>query len=183
MLLFSAGHETTTGLIGNAVLTLLRHPEQLRRLGAEPARVRPAANEFLRYEPSIHMTSRMAIADVDAGGVTIPAGDAVVILLAAANRDPARFTDPDTFDVGRPDNEPLTFGGGFHHCLGHALARLETEIAIATLLRRCPALRLVETEPPVWLETVTVRALKRLDVTFDRYAADARATSQPEAPA
>jgi len=166
MLLFSAGHETTTGLVGNAVLTLLRHPEELRRLAAEPRRVRTAVSEFLRYEPSIHMTSRMAVADVEVGGQAIAAGDVVVILLAAANRDPARFVDPDRFDPERTDNEPLTFGGGVHHCLGHALARLETEIAIAGLLHRCPALRFAGTDQPAWLETVTVRGLKTLAVAF-----------------
>jgi cytochrome P450 len=168
MLLFSAGHETTTGLIGNAVLTLLRHPDQLRVLAADPRRVRGAVSEFLRYEPSIHMTSRMALADVTVGGQTIAAGDVVVILLAAANRDPGRFDDPDRFDAGRVDNEPLTFGGGFHHCLGHALARLETEIAIATWLRRCRAPRFAAGSEPAWLDTVTVRGLKALDVAFDR---------------
>ena len=173
MLLFSAGHETTTGLIGNAVLTLLRHPEQLGRLAADPRRVRTAVSEFLRYEPSIHMTSRMAVAAVEVGGQRIAAGEVVVILLAAANRDPARFVDPDTFDPERADNEPLTFGGGVHHCLGHALARLETEIAIASLLRRCPALRFAGADAPQWLETVTVRGLKTLAVGFDRRPAAA----------
>jgi cytochrome P450 len=180
MLLFSAGHETTTGLIGNAVLTLLRHPEQMQRLATEPGRIRDAVLEFLRYEPSIHMTSRMAVADVEAGGTTIAAGDVVVVLLAAANRDPDRFADPDTFDVGRVDNEPLTFGGGLHHCLGNALARLETEIAIATLLRRCPALRRADTDPPTWLDTVTIRGLKKLDVAFEPQASRRRSAEPPQ---
>ncbi len=179
MLLFSAGHETTTGLIGNAVLTLLRHPEHLRRLAADPRRVRTAVSEFLRYEPSIHMTSRMAVADVAVGDQPIAAGDVVVILLAAANRDPARFVAPDTFDPERADNEPLTFGGGVHHCLGHALARLETEIAIAGLLRRCPALRFAGAAQPAWLETVTVRGLKTLDVAFQPATGAAFAEASP----
>jgi hypothetical protein len=179
MLLFSAGHETTTGLIGNAILTLLRHPAQMQQLAGDPAHVRHAVLEFLRYEPSIHMTSRMAVADIETGGKTIAAGDVVVVLLAAANRDPARFADPDRFDVGRLDNEPLTFGGGLHHCLGNALARIETEIAIATLLRRLPALRFANADPPTWLDTVTVRGLQKLDVAFDRQARRRTAAAEP----
>ncbi len=167
MLLFSAGHETTTSLVGNAVLTLLRHPDQMHRLAIDPPRVRAAVLEFLRYEPSIHMTSRVAIADVAVGETMIVAGDVVVVLLAAANRDPARFAEPDRFDAARIDNEPLTFGGGIHHCLGNALARIETEITIATLLRRCPALRFAGSETPMWLDTVTIRGLKQLQVAFE----------------
>lgn len=167
LFLFSAGHETTTGLIGNAMLALFRHPDQWRKLASEPGLVRSAVHEFLRYDSSVQMAGRVATADVEVGGRTIAAGDVVVVLLGAANRDPERFADPDVLDVGRANNEPLSFGGGIHHCLGAALGRLEIESAIGTLLRRFPALRpAAEHEPLTWRDTVAIRGLQSLPACF-----------------
>jgi cytochrome P450 len=124
-------------------------------------------SEFLRYDPSVQMAGRVATADVEIGGKTIAAGDVVVVLLGAANRDPARFDDPDALDVARPNNEPLSFGGGIHHCLGAALGRLETEIAIGTLLRRCPRLHPASEDTRLaWRDTVAIRGLQTLPARF-----------------
>ncbi len=142
VLLYVAGMETTVGLIGNAVSALLRHPEQWRRLCADPTLVRGAVEECLRYDPPVHAVSRRALADVPLGGETIRAGDKVLCLLAAANRDPEVFPDPDRFDIGRRDGDHLAFGTGIHSCLGALLARAEAEEAIAALARRFPDMTL-----------------------------------------
>ncbi len=167
LFLFSAGHETTTGMIGNAVSALFRHPDQWRALVAAPELARAATVEFLRYDPSVQMAGRVATADVEIGGRTIHAGDVVVVLLGAANRDPERFTDPDVLDVRRSGNEPLSFGGGIHHCLGAALGRLEIETAIARLATRFPRLHPADGEAPLrWRDTVAIRGLETLPAGF-----------------
>jgi cytochrome P450 len=165
VLLAVAGHETTTHLIGNGVLALLRHPDQLARLRAEPGMLPSAVEELARYDGPVQRTWRMTTTVVELGGRTIPAGALVVAVLGAANRDPARFPEPDRLDLARPDNAHLAFGAGIHHCLGAALARLETAIAIGALLRRMPRLQLAMTRPE-WRESSLVRGLAALPVAF-----------------
>jgi cytochrome P450 len=138
-----AGHDTTTNLIGNGLVALHRHPDQLAAVLADPDRIVPAVEELVRFDPPAHhATFRYAVEDVEVGGVTIPAGGQVVVGLAAANRDPARFAAPDDLDVDRPDQRHIGFGHGIHHCLGARLARLEAHEALGSLLRRFPHLRI-----------------------------------------
>lgn len=131
-----AGHETTVTLIGNGLLLLLRNPEQMARLRADRSLVRSAVEEFLRCEPGGNMILRVAKEDVDICDVPIPAGSPILGMIGAVNRDPARFDDPDSVDVGRPANAHFTFGGGPHVCLGASLARLEGQVAFNALLDR-----------------------------------------------
>lgn len=140
MLLLGAGHETTTNLIGNAALALLRHPDERRRLQQNPALIGTAVEEFLRYDSPIQATDRVATEDCEIDGRPIRRGQLVAAVLGAANRDPARFPDPNRLDLGRADNDHLAFGRGVHFCLGAALARLEAQIAIPALLARYPRL-------------------------------------------
>jgi len=142
-LLLVAGHETTVNLIGNGVLALLRHPDQLALVRDDPALIQPAVEELLRYDGPVETsTMRYALEDLELAGAAIAKGDAVLVVLASANRDGAQFPDPDRLDVTRPDNRHLAFGKGLHYCLGAPLARMEATIALATLLRRLPGLRL-----------------------------------------
>jgi cytochrome P450 len=141
--LIVAGHDTTASLIGNSVVALLEHPEQLDQLRADPAKLAVAVEELLRYDaPVPHSTFRYAVAPMDIGGVTIPAGAQVIISLAAACRDRGRFADPDELDISRAESRHLAFGHGIHHCLGAPLARMEGQLALGSLLRRFPELRL-----------------------------------------
>ena len=164
ILLFGAGHETTVNLIGNGLLALHRHPAQLALLKAQPGLLPGAVEEFLRYDSSVQMTSRVALEDIpDLGGRPVPRGETVMCLLGSANRDAAAYPDrPEQLDITRPDVKPLSFGGGIHHCLGAQLARIEAEVAIGTLLRRLPGLRLDDAEHPEWRPTFVLRGLKRL---------------------
>jgi len=146
-LLLIAGHETTTNLIGNATLALLRNPAELARLRAQPDLAASAVEEFLRYDGAIAGTARQAKEDVHLSGGVVPAGAVVMAVLPAANRDPAIFTDPERFDVSRGDTRHLGFGGGPHACLGAALARMETRIAMTALLARYPRIELAVSEP------------------------------------
>jgi cytochrome P450 len=146
VLLVTAGFETTMSLISNAVRTLLLHPEQLEALRANPALASSAVDEVLRYEPPALWTSRYATEDIDVHGTVIPRDANVLFSSVAANRDPARYPDPDRFDITRTDIRPVTFGGGVHSCIGAQLARVEVEIALATLFARLPTLRLVSPE-------------------------------------
>ena len=164
ILLFGAGHETTVNLIGNGLLALHRNPDQLALLKATPSLVTNAIEEFLRYDSSVQMTGRVALEDIDdLGGKKIPEGESVLCLLGSANRDPAVYPDrPDYLDITRPNIKPLSFGGGIHYCVGAQLARIEAEIAIATLLRRLPHLRIDNVESPEWRPTFVLHGLKRL---------------------
>jgi cytochrome P450 len=140
--LLIAGFETTIGLIGNGVLALLRHPEQLALLRAQPERIGGAIEECLRYDGPIPLTPRFLHEEVEIGGKRIPKDAQVWAMLLAANRDPARFPDPDRFDITRAGNPHLAFGGGAHFCLGAHLARMEAQVAIGTLVRRFRAFAL-----------------------------------------
>jgi cytochrome P450 len=168
MLLFGAGHETTVNLIGNGLLALHRNPDQLALLKANPALITNAIEEFLRYDSSVQLTGRVALEDIDdLGGKKIPKGESVLCLLGSANRDPEVYPDhPDRLDITRPNVRPLSFGGGIHFCLGAQLARLEAEVAIATLLRRLPDLRLDDAENPKWRPTFVLRGLKTLPASW-----------------
>jgi len=148
ILLFGAGHETTVNLIGNGLLALYRNPDQLALLKARPELITNAIEEFLRYDSSVQLTGRVALEDIeDLGGKRIPKGETVLCLLGSANHDPAVYPDhPERLDITRPNVRPLSFGGGIHFCLGAQLARIEAEIAISTLLRRLPELRLDDAE-------------------------------------
>jgi cytochrome P450 len=141
--LIVAGHDTTASLIGNSVVALLRHPDQLATLRANPDQMHAAIEELLRYDaPVPHATFRYALEPIDLGGVTIPAGAQVIINLAAANRDPDKVTNPDTLAIDRTDARHLAFGHGVHFCLGAPLARMEGVLALNSLLQRFPELRL-----------------------------------------
>ncbi|MBR9970331.1 cytochrome P450 [Magnetospirillum sulfuroxidans] len=158
-----AGHETTVTLIGNGLLLLLKNPEQMERLRADPTLVRPAVEEFLRAEPGGNMILRVALEDFAVAGTTIPAGAPVIGMIGAINRDPARFDDPDSIDVGRASNAHFTFGGGPHICLGAPLARLEGQIAFTALLKRWPKITLDGV--PEWrLDRLNARGLATLPV-------------------
>jgi cytochrome P450 len=168
ILLFGAGHETTVNLIGNGLLALYRNPDQLALLKADPSLISNAIEEFLRYDSSVQLTGRVALEDIDdVGGKKIPKGESVLCLLGSANRDPAVYPDrPDRLDITRPRIRPLSFGGGIHLCLGAQLARIEAEVAISTLLRRLPELRLDDAENPEWRPTFVLRGLKRLPASW-----------------
>src|SRR4051812_11934804 len=168
ILLFGAGHETTVNLIGNGLLALFRNPDQLALLKADPALITNAVEEFLRYDSSVQMTGRVALEDIeDLGGKRIPKGESVLCLLGSANRDPAVYPDqPDSLDITRPNVKPLSFGGGIHFCLGAQLARIEAEVAIATLLRRLPELKLDNAENLEWRPTFVLRGLKVLPASW-----------------
>ena len=168
ILLFGAGHETTVNLIGNGLLALHRNPDQLALLKANPGLITNAIEEFLRYDSSVQLTGRVALEDIeDLGGKRIPKGENVLCLLGSANHDPAVYPDrPGSLDITRPNVKPLSFGGGIHFCLGAQLARIEAEIAIATLLRRLPDLRLDDAENPQWRPTFVLRGLKELPASW-----------------
>jgi cytochrome P450 len=141
--LIVAGHDTTASLIENGVVALLRHPAQLDAIRSDPTKLAAAIEELLRFDaPVPHATFRYAVAPVDLGGATIPAGAQVIISLAAANRDPHHYDDPHALDIDRPPGRHLAFGYGSHFCLGAPLARLEGQLAFGTLLRRFPHLQL-----------------------------------------
>jgi cytochrome P450 len=167
ILLFGAGHETTVNLIGNGLLALHRNPDQLRLLIDDPGLMPNAIDELLRYDSSVQVTGRTTLEDIDdIGGIAMPKGQSVICLLGAANRDPAVYADPDKLDIKRADIRPLSFGGGIHYCLGAQLARIEGEIAIATLLRRLPKLRIDDLDHPDWRQTFVLRGLNKLPASW-----------------
>lgn len=163
-LLLVAGHETTVNLIGNGTLALLRNPEQLALLRRSPELVGPAVDEFLRFDGPVQITQRVVTQDMTVVGCPVKRGDEIMLVLGAANRDPAAFPDPHKLDVTRDARRHVGFGGGIHHCLGAALARMEGQIAFATLLDRFPRLELAGT--PERRPTFTLRGLETLPVSF-----------------
>ena len=167
-LLLSAGHETTVNLIGSGMLALLQHPDELERLRSEPALIKPAVEELVRFVvPAETASQRYTTEDVTLSDVTIPRGELVLAVIASANRDPQVFEHPDTLDLGRSPNRHLSFGQGMHYCLGAPLSRMEAQIAIGTLLRRAPGLRLsIPAEQLRWRSSFIVRGLESLPVTW-----------------
>lgn len=164
--LLIGGIETTIRMIGNSLLTLLQHPAGLAQLRANPGLIGTAVEELLRFEPPVRQVMRLAAADLELHGQRIPRGQILLLSLAAANRDPRRFADPNRLDLARQPNRHLSFGYGPHFCVGAALARLEIQIAISTVLRRLPQLRLTG-EPPRWEHDFIVRGLQALPLLFD----------------
>jgi cytochrome P450 PksS len=167
-LLLVAGHETTTHLIANGVNALFEHPDQRALLTQRPELIGTAVEEMLRFAGSVKLaTARWTIEDTEVGGQRIPAGEMVVPLLLSANRDEARFPDPDRFDITRSPNKHLAFGTGIHFCLGAPLARLEAQVAIPALLDRLPDLQLaVPTEALEWSNAFLFRSMVRMPVAF-----------------
>jgi cytochrome P450 PksS len=167
-ILLIAGHETTVNLIGNGTLALLEHPEQLALLRSDPGLIKTAIEELVRYHSPVEMaTERYAREDVALHGVTIPRGELVFAVLASANRDAAHFADPDQLDITRTPNKHLGFGQGIHYCVGSPLARLEGQIAIATLLERAQDLKLLVAPGALrWRRGLNVRGLEALPLTL-----------------
>lgn len=161
------GLETSTNLIGNGVLTLLRNPDQLQRLKDDRSLIPSAIEELLRYETPSQRTARIATYDTELGGQKIRKGQPVIVVLAAGNRDPEKFVDPDRLDVGRRDNRHLAFGWASHFCFGAALARIEGHIALDAIVNRLPDLSL-QPGPLVWRENLGLRGLTSLRVTFGK---------------
>ena len=158
------GQETTTNLIGNGLLTLLRHPEELERLRSDRTLLESAVEELLRYESPSQHTARLAPAGATIGGKEIPEGDAVIAVMGAGNRDPERFSDPDSLDLGREDNRHLAFGWAGHFCFGAPLARIEGQMAFETMLARFPELSLVPDQEIRWRPNLGLRGLMELHV-------------------
>ncbi|MEN3314370.1 MAG: hypothetical protein V7605_604 [Acidimicrobiaceae bacterium] len=165
ILLFAAGFETTTHLIGNSVLALLGDPGQLDRLRDDRSLLRPGVEELLRYDSPVQITARTAYEPIDVAGHDVEAGETVLALLGAANRDPDHFTDPDRLDVGRDGGAALSFGSGIHYCLGAALARLEGQVVLDRLLERFATWELVG-DRPGHRDSLTLRGLVDLRVRF-----------------
>lgn len=165
LLLFAAGHETTVNLISGGTLTLLRHPRELERLIADPTLIITAVEELLRFSPPVQATGRTTTVEVEVAGKTIPKGHELVVMIAAANRDPQVFDLPEDLDIGRDDNRHLAFGGGTHLCLGAPLARVEGQEAIGRLFRRLPGLRLVDDQIE-WKPARTIRGPARLNLSW-----------------
>ncbi|AWK11393.1 cytochrome P450 [Streptomyces spongiicola] len=166
-LLLVAGHETTVNLITNGMLTLLRNPQVLERLRADPDLSVPLVEELLRFEPPVQLVpNRTTLADIEIAGVTIPKGASLWLVVAAGNRDPLRFEDPDRFDPDREDIRHLGFGSGVHSCFGAPLARLEAQIALSELARRLVNPRLLE-DPPEYRGNAVLRGPRHLPIACD----------------
>jgi cytochrome P450 len=165
VLLMMAGHETTTNLIGNGMLALLHNPEQKEALTRNPELIVSAVEELLRYDSPVQKMARIVLADIDVDGQQIKRGELVCFCFGGANRDPEQFANPGKLDIARKPNRHLAFGHGLHYCVGAALARLEGQIAINTVLRRLPKLRL-KNENLEWNRNFTLRGLKSLPVVF-----------------
>jgi cytochrome P450 len=174
------GQETTTNLIGNGILTLLRNPEAMKRLRDDSSLVPSALEELLRYESPSQHTARLAPDDAELGGKQIRTRQAVIAVMGAANRDPERFPDPDRLDIERPDNRHVAFGWAAHFCFGAHLARLEGQIAVSTLLQRLPDLELDTNVPPVWRHNLGLRGLTALPVRFGTNHRSPSADQTPE---
>ena len=164
MLLFG-GHETTRNLIGNGMYTLFRQPKEADELRQNPELIRSAIEELLRYESPVQYTARIALEDVDICGVRLRRGEPLMFLIAAANRDPQRFEDPDRLNLKRTNNPHLAFGAGAHSCIGNQLARLEGQVAIWKLLQKFPHMRLAHPKME-WIPSLGLRGLKELRVVL-----------------
>jgi cytochrome P450 len=164
-LLLVAGFETTTNLISNGMLALLRHPEQLRRVREGDVEPAVMADELLRFDGPVQMTQRVPLVDLELATGTIPARRLVAVLVGAANRDPLVFTEPDRLDIGRTPNPHVAFGSGIHHCIGASLARLEVGVAVPALITSLPNLRLAAR--PRWRDTFVLRGLTTLPIAWD----------------
>ena len=162
-LLLVAGNETTTNLIGNGMLALLRHPDQIERLREDPSLIPSAVEELLRFDSPVQTDFRGAREDCEVNGAPVRPRDNIVLLIGAANRDPAVFAEPDRLDVGRSEGSHISFGRGIHHCIGAPLARLEGRIVLETLLERFASMRLL-TERPAYRGGVVLRGLESLPV-------------------
>jgi cytochrome P450 len=167
LLLFNAGHETTVNLIGNGMLALLQHPEQLSLLRDNPDLIGQAVEEMSRYDSPVQIAARMMTADMHLGGTTIPADSKVMVIYGAANRDPARYSDPDRLDISRSGVKSLAFGGGPHFCIGAPLARLEVAMVFTALLERYQSIELATGELS-WRANFNLRGLKELPLTMLR---------------
>lgn len=165
MLLLIAGHETTANLIGNGMLALLRHPDELERLRRDPDLDRSAVEELLRFDSPVQMVQRIALDDVEIGGGVIPKGHIVVLCTGAANRDPSVFAGPDQLDLSRHPNPHLAFGGGPHFCIGAPLARIEARLVLGPLVRRFPALHFAG-RAEHWRPSFTIRGLRELRLAW-----------------
>jgi cytochrome P450 len=166
LFIFTAGHATTRDLVSAGLLAFMSNRDQWERLVRDPSMAPSAVEECLRYAPSIPLLLRRALQDTTLAGVSISAGETVYVSIAAANRDPRRFPAPDRFDIGRTDNEHLTFGGGIHYCLGAMLGRAEAQIIFATLARRYPRMELAQ-GPIQWRDTIMFRGPKAVRVRVD----------------
>jgi len=171
MLLLVAGHETTVNLIGNGTLALLENPDQMERLCGDPALIKSAVEELLRFHSPVEMaTERFPRRDVTVAGVTIPRGEMVLAVIASANRDERQFAKPDVLDLSREPNKHVSFGQGVHFCLGAPLARLEGQLAINTLLRRARGLRLAVAPAALrWRRGLVLRGLEALPVAVTHW--------------
>jgi pimeloyl-[acyl-carrier protein] synthase len=165
VLLMIAGHETTTNLIGNGILALLQNPSQREALTANPELIVSAVEELLRYDSPVQKMGRIALAEIQVRGKQIQKGQLVCLSFAAANRDPEQFEAPEQLDITRKPNKHLAFGHGLHYCVGAALARLEGQIAVNSVLRRLPSLQLAN-EDLEWYRNFTLRGLKSLPIVF-----------------
>jgi cytochrome P450 len=164
--LLYAGYETSANFIGNAVIALLDHPQERARLLENPGLIRTAIDEFMRYDGSVQLNTRVAMRDLELGGKQICKGDLVVTCLGAANRDPAKFRDPDKLDIGRTENHHVGFGFGIHYCFGGPLALLEAEVVVETLLRRFPRFQPAY-DTLTRRDTVTIRGVTALPITLE----------------
>lgn len=163
-LIYAAGFETTTHLLGNMVRQFVAHPEQLQRVRDDRSLIPNAVEEVLRFDPPVQLDGRYVFEDIEIDGFTIEKGSSIITLLAGSNRDPAVCDDPDTFDVGREDIQLMSFGSGIHYCLGAALARLEAQVVLERLIDRYEHWEI--TAEPVWQTRITIRGVERLDVKF-----------------
>ena len=160
LLILVAGNETTRNLIGNGMLALLRRPDQLRRLRDAPELLEPAVDELLRYDSPVQLDGRLVLEDLEMGGKRLRAGEKVIGLIGAANRDPAAFENPDVLDIGRTEKSHLSFGRGVHYCLGASLAILEARIAFRSLLDRFPSIRMAA--EPRYRDGIVLRGVESL---------------------
>ncbi|MCX4775871.1 cytochrome P450 [Streptomyces sp. NBC_01264] len=166
-LLLIAGHETTVNLITNGMLTLLRNPDVLAKLRQEPGLAVPLVEELLRFEPPVQLLpQRTPLVDIEVGGITIPKGSSMWLILASGNRDPNRFENPDRFDPYRKDIQHLGLGSGIHSCFGAPLARLEAQLALTELARRLENPRLLE-DPPPYRQNAVLRGPRHLRIACD----------------